>query len=50
MSITFVFSIAITGLGIAIYTISQSDTLKKKVLQLEGEIKELSDIVKKSEK
>ncbi|WP_158002976.1 hypothetical protein [Lysinibacillus sp. FJAT-14222] len=49
MSTIFVFSIAMMGLGLATYTASQFDVLKKKLVQLEKEIKELNDIIKKSE-
>ncbi|MEY9973418.1 Tfp pilus assembly protein PilN [Lysinibacillus sp. RC46] len=49
MSTIFVFSIAMLGLGLAIYTASQTDVLKRKILQLEKEIKELKDRIKKSE-
>ncbi|MGE7692166.1 hypothetical protein ACQKMI_23680 [Lysinibacillus sp. NPDC097214] len=50
MSTILVFSIAMMGLGLAIYTSSQSDVLKRKLLQLEKEIKDLKDIIKKGEK
>jgi len=45
----FVFSIAMMGLGLAIYTASQNNALEKKLLHLEKEIKELKDRIKKSE-